>query len=165
MSKPAQDKDGQQRHVSKRGAARLGAVQALYQMDIGGKGMLETVSEFENLRLGKEVDGEQFCPADEAFFRDIVAGVIESQRQLDPLIHNALTDDWPLKRIDATLRAILRGGAFELLKRKDVPVRVIINEYIDVAHAFYTGDESRMVNGVLDRIAHDIRGDEFNTKD
>jgi N utilization substance protein B len=150
------------RPANQRGAARLAAVQALYQMDVGGAGLTEVVAEFENFRLGKEVDGEQYRDADAAFFRDIIAGVVQEQRNLDPAIHTFLTSDWPLARIDVTLRAILRCGTYELVGRKDVPTKVIITEYVDVARAFFAGgDESRMVNGVLDTAARKLRPDEF----
>lgn len=152
------------RPANKRGAARLGAVQALYQMDIGGTGLQQVVAEFENVRLGKEMDGEQYLEADHAYFRGILAGVVKEQTQLDPMIHKSLTPDWPLGRIDSLLRAVLRAGAFELAKRKDVPAKVIINEYVDVAKAYFTDDEPKMVNGVLDRIARSVRADEFSEK-
>jgi N utilization substance protein B len=149
------------RPANQRGAARLAAVQALYQMEIGGGDILSVVSEFEAFRLGKEIDGVEYRQADAAWFRDIVSGVVADQRTLDPMVHEALVKDWPLKRIDATLRAILRCGTYELLKRPDVPGRVIITEYIDIARAFFVDDEPRLVNGVLDHIAHDVRPDEF----
>ncbi|MBA5776869.1 transcription antitermination factor NusB [Stappia sp. F7233] len=149
------------RPANKRGAARLAAVQALYQMEVGGSQLADVLGEFEAFRLGKEVDGDQYREADAAWFRDLVAGVVAEQRSIDPKIHTALTEDWPLKRIDTTLRAILRAGSFELLRRKDVPARVVINEYIDVTKAFYEGDEPRLVNGVLDRLAHTLRSEEF----
>lgn len=150
------------RPANQRGVARLAAVQALYQMDVGGASLTEVVAEFENLRLGKELDGEQYRDADAAFFRDIIAGVVREQRNLDPAIHTSLTSDWPLTRIDVTLRAILRCGTYELVGRKDVPARVIITEYVDVARAFFgIGDEIRMVNGVLDTAARRLRPDEF----
>src|SRR5690606_40260895 len=106
--------------ANQRGAARLAAVQALYQLDVGGASLTEVVAEFENLRLGKELDGDQYRDADAAFFRDIIAGVVREQRNLDPAIHVSLASDWPLKRIDVTLRAILRCGVFELMGRRDV---------------------------------------------
>ncbi|MCX5493625.1 transcription antitermination factor NusB [Kaistia dalseonensis] len=148
--------------ANQRGAARLAAVQALYQMDVGGASLTEVVAEFENFRLGKELDGDQYRDADAAFFRDIIAGVVREQRNLDPAIHVSLVSDWPLTRIDVTLRAILRCGTYELVGRKDVPARVIITEYVDVARAFFgPGDEQRMVNGVLDTAARRLRPDEF----
>ncbi|WP_181707189.1 transcription antitermination factor NusB [Chthonobacter rhizosphaerae] len=149
------------RPANQRGAARLAAVQALYQMEIGGEDIVSVVTEFETFRLGKEIDGVEYRQADAAWFRDIVSGVVGEQRRIDPMIHTALVEDWPLKRVDATLRAILRCGTYELLKRPDVPGKVIITEYIDVARAFFSDDEPKLVNGVLDRIAHLARPDEF----
>ena len=125
------------RPANKRGAARLAAVQALYQMDIGGTGLLETVAEYETTRLGQEIDGETYREADAAWFRDIVSGVVRAQKSIDPLIHTSLTADWPLSRLDTTLRAIMRAGAYELMNRKDVPTAVIVTEYVDVAKAFF----------------------------
>lgn len=155
------EKRAEPRPANQRGAARLAAVQALYQLEIGGGDIVQVVSEFEAYRLGKELDGVEYRQADAAWFRDIVAGVVAEQRAIDPMIHTALTEDWPLKRVDATLRAVLRCGTYELLRRPDVPGRVIITEYIDVARAFFTDDEPKLVNGVLDRIAHELRPDEF----
>ncbi|MBW3098773.1 transcription antitermination factor NusB [Pseudohoeflea coraliihabitans] len=143
--------------ANQRGAARLAAVQALYQMDVGGTGLLETVGEYEAHRLGQEVDGEQYRQADPAWFRAVVSGVVDMQRELDPMVRGALTEDWPLSRLDATLRAILRAGAWELLKKRDVPHAVIVNEYVDVARAFYAEEEPRIVNAVLDRLARRLR--------
>ena len=149
------------RQANQRGAARLAAVQALYQLEIGGGDMLTVIQEFEAFRLGQEIDGYEYRQADAGWFRDVVGGVVAEQRLIDPMVHTALVEDWPLKRVDATLRAILRCGTYELLKRNDVPGRVIISEYIDIARAFFEDDEPRLVNGVLDRIAHDNRPDEF----
>ena len=149
------------RPANQRGAARLAAVQALYQMDIGGATLPDVLAEFESYRLGKEVDGEQYRNADPAFFRDIVAGVVRNQQMLDPIVHTTLTGDWPLARIDVTLRAILRAGAYELSSRADVPARVVIAEYVDVAKAFFEDEEPSMVNGVLDALARRLREAEF----
>ena len=149
------------RPANQRGAARLAAVQALYQMELGGATLPEVVAEFETHRLGKEVDGEQYRSADAAYFRDIVEGVVAHQRDLDPAVDAALATDWRLDRVDATLRAILRSGAFELGHRKDVPARVIISEYVDVANAFFEGDVPAVVNGVLDSLGRTLRGAEF----
>lgn len=149
--------------ANQRGAARLGAVQALYQMDVGGETLPSVVAEFETHRLGQELEGEQLRPADLAFFRTLVGGVVDLQRTIDPIIHSALPPTWPLTRIDLTLRAILRCGVFELLDRGDVPARVVITEYVDVARAFFEADEPGLVNGVLDAVARDARPDEFAT--
>lgn len=151
--------------ANQRGAARLAAVQALYQMDIGGAGVLEIVAEYEAHRLGSEIDGEQYRPADPAWFRAVVSGVVDNQRALDPVIRSGLTEDWPLSRLDATLRAILRAGAWELSAKKDVPVAVVVNEYVDVARAFFDGEEPKIVNAVLDRLARKYRGDQKPGKD
>jgi len=152
------------RPANKRGVARLAAVQALYQMDVGEVPLSSVISEFTAFRLGKELDGEQYLDADEQWFKSIVNGVFEDQKFLDPFIHKALTEGWPLKRVDSLLRAILRSGSFELLRRKDVPPKVIISEYIDVTKAFYEADEPGLVNGVLDRLAQELRNEELVAK-
>lgn len=152
------------RPANKRGAARLAAVQALYQMELGGASLPQIVAEYEASRLGHLIDGEQYLDADVAYFRGIMSGVVAGQRAIDPEIHNALTPDWPLSRIDVTVRAILRCGVYELKTRKDVPARVILSEYVDIAKAFYDVDEPRLVNGVLDHIARLYRTDEVDGK-
>lgn len=154
----------EEKPANKRGAARLAAVQALYQMELTDAGLAEIVAEYENLRLGQEVDGEQYVEADPGWFRAVMAGVVGSQKEIDPMIHESLTPDWPLARIEALLRAVLRAGSWELRDRKDVPARVIISEYVDVAHAFFGEDEPKMVNGVLDRIARKLRPDEVTPR-
>nr|WP_245181273.1 transcription antitermination factor NusB [Sinorhizobium mexicanum] len=146
------------KQVNQRGAARLAAVQALYQMDVGGTGVLEIVAEYEEHRLGRELDGETYLKADASWFRSIVSGVVRDQRMLDPLIGSALQDDWALSRLDSTVRAILRAGTFEMLERKDVPVPVIVTEYVEIAKAFFEDEEPKLVNAVLDRIAKQVRG-------
>ncbi|WP_152045615.1 transcription antitermination factor NusB [Aureimonas psammosilenae] len=147
------------RPANKRGAARLAAVQALYQMDVGGTGLLETVAEYEAMRLGQEIDGDTYREADAAWFRDIVSGVVRAQTTIDPMIHTSLTSDWPLSRLDTTLRAILRAGTYEITNRKDVPTAVIVTEYVDIARAFFGDEEMRLVNAVLDRVARRTRGE------
>jgi N utilization substance protein B len=149
------------RKANRRGAARLAAVQALYQMDLAGTGLTEILAQFESHWLGREVEGEQYLPAEAAFFRDIVSGVVADQRELDPKIEAALADTWPLKRIDAILRSVLRAGAYELGAHGDIPVRVIVSEYVDIAHAFVDRTETGMVNAVLDALARRARPGEF----
>lgn len=158
---PAAGKDGAPaaRPANKRGTARLAAVQALYQMDIVGTGLLEIAAEYEAYRLGKEVDGSVYREADAQWFRAILSGVVEHQKEIDPVIGQSLTEDWPLSRLDSTLRAILRAGVYELMKRADVPVAVIVSEYVDIAKAFYEEDEPKLVNAVLDRVARRVRGE------
>jgi N utilization substance protein B len=141
------------RTANQRGAARLAAVQALYQMDIGRQSLEETLAQFSAIHLSREVEGEQYLPADADFFRQIVAGVTRGQLEIDPAVDDALATGWPMARIDATLRAILRAGAFELLKRRDIPTAVVISEYLDVARAFHDDDAAGLVNGVLDAVA------------
>ncbi len=145
--------------ANQRGAARLAAVQALYQMDIGGSGVLEVVAEYESFRLGQDIDGDTYLKADASWFRSIVAGVVRDQTKIDPLIKSSLQDDWALSRLDSTVRAILRAGTFEILERKDVPVPVIVTEYVEIARAFFEDDEPKLVNAVLDRIAKQVRGE------
>jgi transcription antitermination protein NusB len=142
--------------ANQRGAARLAAVQALYQMDVGRQSLEDTISQFGTHVMGREIEGEQYLPADADFFRQIVSGVIKSQLDIDPMIDNALSSDWPVGRIDATLRAILRAAVFELLRRRDIPSRVVITEYVDIAKAFYEDDAPKLVNGVLDTVAKQI---------
>lgn len=147
-----------------RSASRLAAVQALYQMEVSGKGIVEVLAEFEAHWIGHEIDGVRFNPSDVPFFRDVLGGVVREQRAIDPKVDTALARGWPLKRIEAVLRAILRAGVYELMFRKDVPVRVVINEYLEIAHGFYSEDEPGLVNGVLDTIAHEVRAAEFEAK-
>lgn len=149
------------RLANQRGAARLAAVQALYQMDLSGTTLPVVLAEFVSYRLGKEVDGDLYRNADPAFFRDIVTGVVRDQEKLDPIVHTTLTGDWPLARLDVTLRAILRAGTFELSNRPDVPARVVIAEYVDVATAFFEDEVPGMVNGVLDALGRRLRPAEF----
>lgn len=155
MAMPKKDK------ANRRGAARLAAVQALYQMDIAGSGLNDTLAEYERHWLGGEFEGSQYLPAEAAFFRDIVGGAVREQRKLDPMVDAALAQSWPLKRIEALLRAVLRAGAYELAHRGDVPARVVISEYVDVAQAFVDREETGMVNAVLDVLARKLRAEEF----
>lgn len=149
---PRQRRDAP-RPANQRSAARLAAVQALYQMDVGRQSLEDTLAQFSALHLGREIEGEQYLPADPDFFRQIVGGVIRHQIDIDPTVDKALQKGWPVARIDATLRAILRAATFELLRRKDIPSGVVITEYVDIAKAFYEEDAAGLVNGVLDAIA------------
>ena len=164
-AKPIGDKNApaekDARKANRRGAARLAAVQALYQMDLAGAGLNEILAQFETHVLGREVEGEQYLPAEAAFFRDIVSGVVREQVKLDPLIDDALAKSWPLKRIETVLRAALRAGCYELDHRRDIPARVVVSEYADVAAAFVERDETGMVNAVLDQLARSLSAAEF----
>jgi len=141
-----------------RSAARLAAVQALYQIELADGDAASVIQEFVEHRLGREVEGDLYAEADPGLFRDLVNGVVDNGEELDHLISAALTPEWPLNRLEAVLRAILRAGAYELRYRIDVPTKVVINEYLDIAHAFFNGSEPRLVNGVLDRLAREVRG-------
>ena len=152
------------RPANQRGAARLAAVQALYQMDVGRQTLEDTLAQFQVHHLGREIEGDQYLPADADFFRQIVTGVIKSQLDIDPTVDNALAEGWPMSRIDATLRAILRAATFELLRRRDIPTDVVINEYVDIARAFYEDEAPRMVNGVLDAIAKRVNRDNMGVE-
>jgi transcription antitermination protein NusB len=158
---PRNANKSESRKVTRRGAARLAAVQALYQMDIAGAGLNEILAQFESHWIGQEVEGDKYLPAERAFFRELVSGVIEDQRKLDPLIDEALQSGWPLKRIEALLRAVMRAGAYELDRKRDIPARVIMAEYVAIADAFVDRDETGMVNAVLDQIARQLRIAEF----
>lgn len=147
---------------SSRSAARLAAVQALYQMDVAQTDLDEVVEEFVQHRLGREVEGEQYHEAEEAHFEDVVRGVVREQREIDTKVNEALAKGWILSRLDSTLRATLRAGTYEIQRCKDIPPKAIISEYVDVAHAFFEGDEPGVVNAVLDRIARAVRPEDFS---
>lgn len=147
--------------LDQRSAARLAVVQALYQMEVAGKGLNEIFAEFESHWIGREIEGAQYKPAELAFFRDVLQGVLTDQVAIDRQIDRALAGGWPLQRLEAVMRAALRAGAYELRARKDVPARVAIKEYVDVAGAFFGPTESGMVNAVLDKIAHEERAEEL----
>jgi len=150
----------------RRSVARLAAVQALYQLDLGGGAPAAVIAEFVKHRLGRDIDGENYGEADAALFADIVEGTIARQAALDRTITEVLTPEWPLERLEVTLRAMLRAGTYELVARTDIPARVVISEYLDIAHAFFSGKEPGLVNGVLDRLAHRLRpGDLENSRD
>ena len=147
--------------AAERSSARLAAAQALYQMEVSGAGLSDVLAEFESHWIGQEVEGVQYKPAEVAFFRDIVGGVLKDQQGIDRALDAALAEGWPLKRVEALMRAILRAGFYELSSRPDVPARAAIKEYVDVAGAFYGPEESGMINAVLDLLARKTRPKEF----
>jgi N utilization substance protein B len=140
-----------------RSAARLGAVQALYQQEMEGTPVARLLKEFHDHRLGATIEDERYHDAERDFFDDIVTGVEARRLELDRLIAGRLAEGWSLERLDRPMRAILRAGAYELIARPDVPVGSVISEYVDVAHAFYDKRESGFVNGLLDAIAKQVR--------
>jgi N utilization substance protein B len=139
-----------------RSVARLAAVQALYQMETGGAGAEAVIREFGEHRFDRDIEGVPLAPADEGYFADLVRGVVAGQARLDAAIRHRLADGWRLERIDATLRAILRVGAFELVGG-DAPASVVIDEYVEIAKSFFDGPEPGFVNAALDGIARDER--------
>jgi N utilization substance protein B len=147
--------------AEQRSSARLAAVQALYQMELADAGLADIIAEFESHWIGREVEGEQYKPAELAFFRDVASGVLADQRAIDRQLDDSLTAGWPLRRVEALMRAILRAGLYELKSRPDVPARVAIKEYVDIAGAFFAREESGMINAVLDTLARAVRPGEF----
>jgi N utilization substance protein B len=139
-----------------RSAARLAAVQALYQMDLAQTDIGEVLAQFSTRTAGGSFEDGEIEGADFAHFRNIVEGVVREQRAIDPRINASLAAGWTLERLESIMRAILRAGAYELMFRDDVPARTAISEYVDVAHAFYEGDQPGFVNGVLDKLARSL---------
>ncbi|AZU04193.1 transcription antitermination protein NusB [Glycocaulis alkaliphilus] len=140
-----------------RRSARLSAVQALYQMELSGTGARAVVKQFRDHRFGHDGEPGEFIEADEDFFEDLLSGVVRAQDDVDKLTASTLKEGWKLSRLDATVRAILRAGGYELLRRTDVPTRVVINEYVDIAHAFFEGPEPAFINASLDAFARAAR--------
>ena len=138
-----------------RTVARLAAVQALYQLEMSGAGVEAVIREFTDHRFDRDIEGELLAQADEAFFGDLVRGAVAGQAGIDKAVVSRLSQGWKLDRLDATARAILRVGAWELLHRPDVPVEVAIDEYVEIAKSFFEGPEPGFVNGALDGIARD----------
>jgi transcription antitermination protein NusB len=140
-----------------RAAARLAAVQALYQHEMEATPLARLLDEFHQHRLGREIEDEQYADAEVGFFDDVVGGVIARQEEIDALLTERMAKDWSLARIDKTLLQILRAGTYELIARADVPTGTAIGEYVDVAHAFFEPREAKFVNGVLDGVAKAVR--------
>ena len=140
-----------------RSAARLAAVQALYQQEMEGTPLPRLIKEFHDHRLGATIEDAQYHAAERDFFDDLVTGTEARRAEIDGLISGRLAEGWTLERLDRPMRAILRAGAYELIARPDVPVASVISEYVDVAHAFYDKRESGFVNGLLDAIGKEAR--------
>ncbi len=147
--------------AARQSAARLAAVQALYQIDHSGTAASRVLEEFLRFRLGESFDTENDVAPDKALFTQLVRGVTSRGAELDETITAVLTSKWTLDRLEVILRAILRAGVYELQSRPNTPARVVITEYVDVAHAFFDGQEPGMVNGLLDRVARLVRPAEF----
>jgi N utilization substance protein B len=140
-----------------RSVARLAAVQALYQMEVSSAGAEAVIREFSEHRFDRDLEDVTLAGADEAFFADLVRGVVGNQKEVDVAIARRLAQGWRLERLDATVRAILRAGAYELAHRADVPTEVVIDEYVELAKSFFDGPEPGFVNGALDAVAQDVR--------
>lgn len=149
MNTPARSKS--------RSAARLAAVQALYQRQMEETPLARLLDEFHQHRLGQEIEEAQYAQAEVAFFDDVVSGVAAREEEIDALLSERLAQGWSLARLDKTMLQILRAGAYELLARADVPTGAVIGEYVDVAHAFFEEREAKFVNGVLDAVAKAVR--------
>ena len=141
-----------------RSAARLAAVQALYQHDMEATPQAKLLHEFHEHRLGATIEGATYAEAEQGFFDDVVKGALARADEIDAIIVGKLATGWTLERLDKPMRAILRAGTYELLARADVPVKSVINEYVDVADAFFAKREKGFVNGLLDAVAKDVRG-------
>jgi N utilization substance protein B len=140
-----------------RSAARLAAVQALYQQEMEGTPTARLIHEFHDHRLGATIEGDTYAEAEHSFFDDLVSGTLDRREEIDGLISGHLAEGWTLERLDKPMKAILRVGAYELIARPDVPVASVISEYVDVADAFYDKREKGFVNGLLDAIAKAAR--------
>ena len=140
-----------------RSAARLAAVQALYQLDMEATPLARLLDEFHRHRLGAEIEGDQYAEAETAFFDDVVQGVSARKDEIDALLSDKLAAGWKIERLDKTMLQVLRAGAFELIARADVPTATVITEYVDVAHAFFEVREAKFVNGLLDAVAKVVR--------
>lgn len=140
-----------------RSAARLAAVQALYQKDMENIGLARLLDEFHAHRLGAEIEDAQYADADVAFFDDLVSGVDARREELDELIESKLGEQWKIGRLDRTMLQLLRAGSYEIIARPDVPSATVINEYVDVAHAFFDKKDAQFVNGLLDAVVKDRR--------
>lgn len=140
-----------------RSAARLAAVQALYQQEMEGTPVPKLLHEFHQHRLGAVIEDVEYADAEVGFFDDLVSGASARKAELDALVTKRLAAGWTLARLDKPMLQILRAGAYELVARADVPTGSVISEYVDVAKAFYDTRETAFVNGLLDAVAKDVR--------
>lgn len=154
---PLAAENASERRARLRRAARLSAVQALYQMELTGQGAAKVVKQFRDHRFGYDEEPGDYLEADEAFFEDLLTGIVTRQDEVDSHIAGVIKQGWKLSRLDATVRAILRAGGYELLAREDVPTAAAINEYVDVANAFFEDAEPGFVNATLDALAKKLR--------
>lgn len=150
---------------AKQSAARLAAVQALYQAELTGAPVETVLAEFLALRLDEEIDGVSLAAADRGLLELLVRGAGKERDELDDMLAAVLDEDWPVERLETLLRILLRVGALELSRRPEAPVRVVVSEYVDLAGAFFGGKEPGLVNGVLDRLARALRPEAFDSEE
>ena len=165
MTTPAGGTARKSKGNARRSAARLAAVQALYQIDHSGASPDIVLEEFLRFRLGDSFDTENDVEPQKAVFTEIVRGTSGRISDIDETLSAALSKKWTFDRLEFVLRAVLRAGIYELEAATNTPARVVISEYVDVAHAFYEGKEPGMVNGILDRVARSVRGEEFREEE
>lgn len=151
----------QDRALRRRRAARLAAVQALYQAEVGGAAVEAVGLEFLQHRLAEEIDGLTLGDIDQALFLEVLRGTHAARRELDDMLMAVISEDWRVERLDSMLRHILRAATWELSYRPEVPAKAVVAEYVGLAHDFFSGREPAMANGMLDRLARDLRPDEF----
>ena len=145
------------KRAQSRSAARLAAVQALYQHEMEATPVARLIHEFHQHRIGATIEDAEYADADLAFFDDVVKGALARLPEIDAAIVARLASGWSMERIDRTMKAILRAGTYELLARSDVPVGAVVSEYVDVAKAFFDAREAGFANGLLDAIGKDVR--------
>ncbi|MBL28303.1 MAG: transcription antitermination factor NusB [Rhodospirillaceae bacterium] len=160
-ARPETEDRGESKPANNRSSARLAAVQALYQLDMNDVRVEKVVAEFNRHRLGKEIEGAVYLPADRDLFAGLVRAATQRRADIDALISERLARGWTFERMNATLRALLRAGVAELLTRPDIPARVTVNEFVDVAHGFFAGEEPGFVNKILDGVARAVRPGEL----
>ena len=162
MSAEAAEAERKARATARRSAARLAAVQALYQLDLMQGDPEDVILDVLNIQRGARLEGDDFADMDTRFFSDVCRGAARWTADLDKLLDSCIAEGWSMERLERILAAILRCAGYELKHRPDVPVRVVINEYLDIARAFFDGEEPRLINGVLDAVARRLRKDEFD---
>lgn len=164
MSAEGDGKEGRPRNAVRRSAARLAAVQTLYQLDMTGGDAEDVIIDNLSNQRGARLEGDDVADMDPRFYSDVARGTARWRDQLDALLNQDIADGWSMARLERILAALLRCAAYELKHRPDVPARVVINEYLEIARAFFDGEEPRLVNGVLDAVARRLRGGEMDAR-
>lgn len=154
---PDPSRNASEERARLRRTARLSAVQALYQMELTGQGARAVLKQFRDHRFGYDDEPGDYIEADETFFEDLLTGIVSRQDEVDSKAASVVKEGWRYARLDSTVRAILRAGGYELVARDDVPTSVVINEYVDIAKAFFEGPEPGFINATLDALARKVR--------